>query len=191
MTRSAQNGADEQAHAAMAQARTLLRAAADLEKRADDKREAATKAHMAAVIDANKLDQQAEEKKAEARKKLAGAGSFAKKEQQADLYRAAARPLFIKAQRLEHQAKTLDAQGDAERKRVKTQRDAAAQLLAGKPDDAMKADAADLNKQAEQDEKDAVKLQEAESQARKQAEHLRQDAAALIAKANQLDPDGN
>lgn len=183
-------GADEKARDAYAKARKLLREAAALEKQADDERDAAKDKYIASLKRANQLDRDAEAKKAEARRLLQVAGKWALNEMRADALRNRARSLFNAARDAQAAAERYDAAGDAEKQRAKAQRDAAAQLLANNPDPQMKADAADLIKQAEQDEKDAADYEAKEKEARKKAQDLRTAALALIAQANRLDPDG-
>ena len=71
----------------------------------------------------------------------------------------------------------------AERARAKAQRDAAAQLLANNPDAQMRADAADLIKAAEQDERDAAAAEAVRDAANAQAAALQSQANELSARA--------
>jgi hypothetical protein len=183
-------GADEKAKEAYLKARALLKEAAALEKQADDKREAAKKAYNQAKRDANKLDDDADAKKAEARKLLKAAGHYAKDELRAEALRAKGRSILQTANAALAKAEQLDADAAAERARAKSQRDAAAVLLANNPDEQMKKDAAELIKGAEQDEKDAAELEKQEKDQRDKSAKLRAQAIAIFTEANKLDPDG-
>jgi hypothetical protein len=79
---------------------------------------------------------------------------------------------------------------NSERARAKAQREAAELLLKGNPDAEMQKEAAELKKAAEQDDHDAAEFAKLEAEARKRAADLRAQAVALVARANQLDPDG-
>ncbi len=183
-------GADDQARAALREARALFKEAAALEAKADDGRDAARKAYFAALKRAHEVDEQAELKKAQARRKLNDAGGLAAKERAADGYRTRATGLRIQADQMDHAADAYAVRVNTERARAKAQREAAELLLKGTPDGDLQKEAAELKKAAEQDDHDAAEFAKLEAEARKRAADLRTQAAALVTRANQLDPDG-
>jgi hypothetical protein len=183
-------GADEKAREALRKAREAARAAKDLDKKADDKRAAVNAAFTAGMKEVSSLDAQSAAKQAEADRWFKEAGKFASNEIKADVLRKKARGANTTAQTKQAEADRLGVLAETEKAHAKQKRDAAAAILANNPDPQMKADAAELIKQAEQDERDAANYLAQQAEAAKKAMEARNQAAAWLKEANRIDPDG-
>jgi hypothetical protein len=167
------------------EARRLNEEARALEARADAQREQAKQIFIAEFKKADGLDDQADPKKVQALQKYLQASAF--KEARAMSLREQARALLISSFNFGLRAAIADEQASNERQRAKQQREAAKALLAGNPDAETKQVAAELNKQADEDDRDGKEYESQAKDLRGRQDSTKKRADALVQRAAQLE----